>query len=783
MKICFFNDMEVIGGGERWVLRTCQHMRSLGHQPSVICPYTSELHRACLQQEIEVFTYYLDGSPGHPPEQRIFEYLRLTSPDFLYCTIIGRFCEVRLLEQLVSKLRRSSTGCEIRIILKTGLPPMEGLSPEYYGAGAGPAVRRLHVVSASIKDAFIHWQPQMDNGFIEVFYEGADRQLFNKDRHSSADSRRLWQLGPDQIVISCIARLDGIKGQSVLLRAVPQVIAAYPNAIFLFAGEGKDRDMLEILNEDLGLTRCVRFLGNTDHITDLLAATDILCHPSLNEGIPNAVVEAMTMSVPIVASDLPGIREIIDHRKTGYLVRPNDVGCLTAALLETIRDKHNRTQMARQAERTVAGPFNFAANTDRLLARLQAELLAAQKSPHIRTAPKDWQRHGSIAVLFIMHEIRLGGEETELGILPRYLDRKRFNMSVLSCYPSREQAPVLERLRYYDVPVDTTCYAMPDEEDKIAYIAALIKARDIGIVVACQDTRLVYEVFKRLSPYECKLIEHGGVMEDVDRIPKQLSCRYIGVSAGITQAAAALMRTPEEAVYIPSMVDRDEYDDQEWAGARALVKEWLHETLLKPFGYGEDVCVIVFVGRLDPKKHAEDLIRAARLLETDCPEAFFLIVGGEDSFAPEYGQRLVSNAADLMTRGRLAFTGTRSDIAGILSASDILVLPSTGEGMAHVINEAGAAGLAVVATDDGAASEQLEAGRCGRLVGQRNIVGLAEALKDLIRDKQQRRLLGQRLKEKVAAEYDARVVIAKWNALFESVAAELHRSPHRTQRL
>lgn len=791
MNCCFFNDIGSLGGGERWVLRACHHMRSMGHRVSILCPKGSGLHLAGEQQGFEVFAYVADWSFGALPDEDIRDFLRQSKPDVLYCTIIGRFCEARWLQDLLEQLRRERQAAIPQgeslmgsyepgsmVILKTGLPAADHLSPEYYGAGAGPAVRRLHVVSESIREGFFHWQPQMNNGFIEVFYEGTDAQVFRKDRDSFADSRQLFGLSPDNLVVSCVARLEGIKGQSVLLRCIPHIVAKHPHAIFLFAGEGRDRDLLEELIEDLGIDSSARLLGDTEHIEDLLAATDILCHPSLNEGIPNALVEAMMMGVPVVATDLPGIREILEQGKTGILVRPNDVAGLTRALLQTLDDRAGRMAMARAAYETVSSPrFDFRANMHRLVKRLEEELRVWRETPHVPTAPKDLQRHGSIAVLFIMHEIRLGGEETELGILSRYLDRRRFNMSVLACYPAREQAPVLQKFRYYDVRLDTTCFTFPEEADKINYIVDLIKTRDIGIVVACQDTTLVYEVFKRLSPNECRLIEHGGVIEDVGRIPKQLTTRYVGVSTGITRAAATLLGNAEDAVYIPSMVDMDEYEDPHWAEARAMTKESLYRGILKPLGYGEDVCVIVFVGRLDPKKRAEDLVAAARILEADCPEAFFMIVGGEDSFAPEYGRKLISEAADLTGKGKLCFTGTRDDIAGLLTASDILVMPSTGEGMAHVINEAGAARLAVVATRDGAAEEQLEDGRCGLLVAQRDVAELAAALRLLIKDKVLRWQMGRRLKEKVDTEFDARVVIQQWHALLEGVAAELNKPP------
>lgn len=773
MKICFLNDTDFLGGGERWVLNACRYLQSIHHHASVICPHPSALQAACEQEGVEVSTYAYHPESVHLFYETVYGHLKKIRADIIYCTVMGRFCEARVLEKLVNRLNQEPGGPGTVIILKTGLPPMDELSPEYYGAGAGAAVRRLHVVSNSILEALVDWYPPMDNGFAEVFYEGTDRQVFNTDGGSKEERKNGLRIPPDYTVVTCIARLEGIKGQSILLRAVPGILKVYPKTIFLFAGEGKDRDILEDLREDLGLGQSVRFLGYFNDIPALLGATDILCHPSLNDGIPNAIIEAMSMSVPVVASDLPGIREVITTEETGILVRPNDVQRLHTALLKAMKEEKYSVAMSSRAKKAIAGRFNFKANMNRLIDRLESELLNMKRLPGRKTAPASPESGCSAGVLFIMSEIRLGGEETELGILARYLDRKKFPLSVLSCHSSREYAPVLERLGYYNIPVDMACNHILEEDGKIHYMIEKIRREGIGIVVACQDTRLACQVFKRLSPDECILIEHGGIVEDAGRNPIDRTFRYVGVSRKITEAAARQMKTPEAALFIPSMVDTDEYDHTEWAKARALTKNWLHDTLLTPFGYAANACVVVFVGRLDPRKHAEDFIQAARILQADCPEAFFLVVGGNDSFQPEYGEQLLEDARDLTDKKRLVFTGPRSDVPGILSACNILVLPSTGEGMAHVINEAGAAGLAVVSTDDGAAREQLEDGKCGQIIAPRRIDELVAALRRLIKDEPLRRELGHRLREKVRCEYSAQRVIAQWHALFAEAAAQL----------
>ena len=86
------------------------------------------------------------------------------------------------------------------------------------------------------------------------------------------------------------------------------------------------------------------------------------------------------------------------------------------------------------------------------------------------------------------------------------------------------------------------------DDAKVAHVRAFIRSRKVRVVVACQDTRLAYRVFEGLSADECRLVEHGGVVEEVSAIPKDRTARYIGVSQAIRAAAAAAMPDPAAAV-------------------------------------------------------------------------------------------------------------------------------------------------------------------------------------------------------------------------------------------
>lgn len=712
------------------MLRACSWLRENGREVSVLCPSGTPLEEACRRQNIQVIA---------------FDDLNNASIDILYCTVMGRICEAKVLAGLVSK--------NTAIILKTGLPPIEGLSAEYYGANGGAAIRRLHVVSQSVKTAFIEAYPEMEKNFIQVFFEGVDPKF------SAIVKKRTKQ---NNLRVACVSRLEAIKGQSVLLRAIPIILRRNPRTRFLFAGEGSQTELLKEMAVDLGIDHAVNFLGNVEDIDAFLDTVDILCQPSLLEGLPNSVIEAMYKEVPVVASDLPGICEVIRSGFNGLLVRPNDVQALAAALVRLIENPFERKVFGKQAQLSVAEKFCFDANMRILLGGLQKEsanLALPCEAPVIHQPEK------LINLLFVMSEIRLGGEETEVALLARHIDKNRYRISVVQCHISSEFSSIPQQLLTYGIRVDDAPSYMPTHNGKINYLIQKIKREAIDIVVSFQDPRLVVEAARHCIAFGCRLIEHGGILADVDQAGKEFTLRYIGVSKDITARAAQRMHQSEHAVFIPSMVDIDLYDHCNWAEARGLSKQWL----MKTFSLNEDRCVVIFAGRLDPRKHAEDLVESARIVRSDCPEAFFLIIGGIDSHNQTYGENLISGAQDLVDTGYLAFTGARDDIAGLLSAGNILVLPSTGEGMAHVINEAGAAGLAVIASDDGAARDQLEDGKLGIIFRPRAIDELADALRTLIKNKNLRTTLGSKLKAKVRQTYSARVVVGQWHSVFEEV--------------
>lgn len=757
MNICFVNHITELGGGEIWALNTARWLRRHGHEAAFICPHQSPLHAAVQDAGFPLYSYKFGlGSPFYEPMARFLERRRT---DVLYCTVIGHYWEAKVLSDVVDQVNRGRSSRRLALILKTGLPPLPAVTPEFYGAGVSPAIRRLHVVSESVRRQFLDWAPGMDPAYIETFHEGVDLERYRHDNGHREAARREWRLEPDMTAVSCLARLTPAKGQDNLLLAAAEVLKQHPKTQFLFAGEGDDRQRLEQLAAQLNLNGGVRFLGKVEQVESLLAATDIVCHPSLTDGIPNSLVEAMAMAKPVIASRVGGIPELLDEGRLGVLVPPHDVRALADQLAAMIGNRERAASFGEPGRAHVEQAFDAHRNTALWLNRLTGEQALLDRAPAARpfefTSAPD-----PVPVLFLMQSIRTGGEETELGVLARRLDRNRFKLLAASCCAVDEPALVLRKLRDQGIAVDTSCHGLDQLEQKLGRLIQLIRREGVRVIVACQDTWIAYCIMHNLGADECRLIEHGGIVSEAARIPKDKTARYLGVSRAVAEAGAALMPDPAKARYVPSMVDTGLYEGLDRAGLR------------REYGIEERDCVVVFLGRLDPKKGLQHFIAAAAQILPERPEARFLIAGPPDAFQPEWAERMKAAAAPLAASRRFAFLGAVEEPERLLTACDILVLPSQGEGMSHVVSEAGAAGLAVVAFDDGAAADQLERGAGGRLIAPDRPDLLAPAIRELIDDAPLRRALGLRLREKVRREYGAESVVRVWEEVLSEVAAE-----------
>jgi glycosyltransferase involved in cell wall biosynthesis len=200
-------------------------------------------------------------------------------------------------------------------------------------------------------------------GKTAVIHNGVDLRRFRL-AVSAAEARARIGVPPDALVVAAVARLEPEKRHADLLEAFRRVRAETPAARLLLAGDGSLNAALRKEVDRMGMGECVALLGHRDDVPELLRATDVFVLPSSREGSPLAVIEAMASAVPVVASAVGGIPEMVGPG-AGVLFRAGDVAALTAAL---------RQMAARPDLRAAMG----AAGRERAAAEFSAERMAAQ---------------------------------------------------------------------------------------------------------------------------------------------------------------------------------------------------------------------------------------------------------------------------------------------------------------------------------------------------------------------------------------------------------------------
>ena len=139
-------------------------------------------------------------------------------------------------------------------------------------------------------------------------------------------------------VVGMVARLDLQKGFEYLLRATRELCAAFPALKVVIVGEGPDRQAIEHMVQRFGLQSNVILAGQHSHMPEIYAAMDIFVLPSLNEGLPMTILEAMAASRPVIATRVGAIPKVIKDGETGLLVDPGDADGLRNALARLLRD-------------------------------------------------------------------------------------------------------------------------------------------------------------------------------------------------------------------------------------------------------------------------------------------------------------------------------------------------------------------------------------------------------------------------------------------------------------
>ncbi|MBI3160566.1 MAG: glycosyltransferase [Chloroflexi bacterium] len=227
-----------------------------------------------------------------------------------------------------------------------------GLEMRLHGALANSGVAQVMVAVSEQVRALAQRKEGVRPARLRVIENGI-RPLEPVSAEARARLRTELAVPQGGLLALTVARFETQKGYVHLLDAIPAALAACPDAVFAFAGEGSLRLEMERKAKSLGIEANLRFLGVRRDVPVLLGAADLFVLPSLWEGLPMALLEAMSLGLACLATDVEGTRDVIRNGYNGRLVPPGDPRALAAALLELLTDAAARARLGAAARQRV----------------------------------------------------------------------------------------------------------------------------------------------------------------------------------------------------------------------------------------------------------------------------------------------------------------------------------------------------------------------------------------------------------------------------------------------
>ena len=351
MKILQVAYRSKISGGEKVLFDLAMSMEERGHEVSVVCPdpgqLPDELRKAGIESTIIPFhkTYDIRAA------RRLAQFIKSKKIDVLHShgmltniisRVAGKMANVPVsvsTEHLTMELGRGGRSTET----------IERLKARYYRMLDNYTSRynqQVIAVSNAVRDDLVEQGIPVSR--ITVIQNGINIP----DIDPAAGNRIRLELGikPEETVVGAVGRLSPQKDYPTLLRAFKEVNKSCPDAVLMIAGEGHLRKNLEKLADDLGIGERVKFLGYRSNVLEIVSSFDIYVLSSLWEGLPLAVLEAMAMEKPVVATSVPGTAEAVNEGETGFLVPLRDYQSLSRRLIY-LADNPDKARLMGEAGR------------------------------------------------------------------------------------------------------------------------------------------------------------------------------------------------------------------------------------------------------------------------------------------------------------------------------------------------------------------------------------------------------------------------------------------------
>jgi glycosyltransferase involved in cell wall biosynthesis len=367
IKILYLIDKLKIGGAEKHLFSVLRYIDRNLFEPAVFClNYKSPIGEQIEELGIEVTSLNLDKIYNLKSflQGRYFNNeLKKRKIQILHCylnssNIFGPFYSSFNKNGLKTIISRRDDGFG----LSSKLEWVQKRIVHFY-------VDKVFTVSNKIRENTVeNWNVVPEK--VKTIYNGV--QITNGEFKLNYYPLVEFHIPIDAKLIGCVGNLKKVKGQELLIRAVPEILEKHPQAYFLIIGDGAERENLKKLCFDLDVNNYVIFTGRRNDVNSFYPILDVVVNTSFTEGISNSLLEAMSFSKPVIATKVGGNPEIIEHKKTGVLLQERSISLLANEINDLLDNPKNAKNLGENATRKVKEKYSV----QTMIYKMQKEYLS-----------------------------------------------------------------------------------------------------------------------------------------------------------------------------------------------------------------------------------------------------------------------------------------------------------------------------------------------------------------------------------------------------------------------
>ena len=374
MHIGFIEDTHLHGGTQIWVAEAVQAFIEKNQEVSILAPEGSWVAEQCRHSGAIISTYDWDEVIQEDSHHQEIWTNALSKCDVAICTVHpprdGFHCSVFAARCI------KEGGLATHLLPKTGT-----IVPEYLREFYLPdeTIRASVIAITDFTRRYLVETYNIPADKVALIYQGTDTKRFQHSESAWNEAQQRYPLPREAApILGSIGSFEHRKGHPVLFEALEELAnCSYPNVHLMMVGDGPDESMLNERVKTLGLERNVSFFPFTDEPNYVYERLDITVLPSLyKEGLPNVLLESMSMGVPVVSSNIGGVSEIVIEGETGYMIEPGNKSTLANAINKVWASKNNYQEMRRKARKLIVNQFDKATQFDRFISHFHTLQIA-----------------------------------------------------------------------------------------------------------------------------------------------------------------------------------------------------------------------------------------------------------------------------------------------------------------------------------------------------------------------------------------------------------------------